>query len=154
MITRRHVTALVGIVCFVPACQPAAPTFSDEDEAAIRAASQSYVETALASDYNAWIELLADDAVFMPPNETRHEGRDDIFTWVNTFPETTSLTVTPAEIEGLGDLAFVRGAYTLTVVMPESGPMSDRGNYIEIWQRQADGSWRIFRDIWNSDQPM
>lgn len=154
MTKRRNFTALLGILCLAPACQPAANTFSDEDEAAIRAASQAYVTTALARDYEAWIDLLADDAVFMPPNETRNEGRDDIFTWVNAFPETTNLTVTPAEVEGVRDLAFARGEYTFTVQIPESGPMSARGNYIEIWRRQADGSWRIYRDIWNSDQPL
>jgi ketosteroid isomerase-like protein len=30
-------------------------------------------------------------------------------------------------------------------------PASDRGTYIELWEKQADGSWKIARDIYNSD---
>jgi ketosteroid isomerase-like protein len=29
--------------------------------------------------------------------------------------------------------------------------MDEAGKYITIYQRQADGSWKMARDIWNSD---
>jgi len=32
--------------------------------------------------------------------------------------------------------------------------MKDNGKYITIYQHQSDGSWKIARDIWNSDQPL
>ena len=32
-------------------------------------------------------------------------------------------------------------------------PMTDRGAGIHILQRQADGSWKLAVDIWNSDNP-
>ncbi len=133
---------------------PAAGAISEEDEAIIRATSRRYVETSLARDFDSWIELCTADTVFMPPNQSRHEGKENVRAWINEFPETTSLTVTPVEIQGRGDLAFARGAYTFTVVPPGMDPISDSGNYIEIWQKQTDGSWLILRDIWNSDQPV
>jgi ketosteroid isomerase-like protein len=133
---------------------PNAIGLSEEDEAIIREASRKYVETTLARDFDAWIELTTADAVFMPPNRARSEGRDDVFAMANEFPETTNLAVTPTEIQGCGDLAFVRGIFSYTVVPPGMDPVSDRGNYIEIWQKQTNGSWLILRDIWNSDQPL
>ena len=33
-------------------------------------------------------------------------------------------------------------------------PINDTGKYIEIWRKQADGSWRVIRDIFNSDLPV
>jgi ketosteroid isomerase-like protein len=53
---------------------PTAVALSAEDEAIIRAQSSRYVETSLARDFDSWIDLTAADAVFMPPNQPRHEG--------------------------------------------------------------------------------
>ena len=58
------------------------------------------------------------------------------------------------EIEGRGDLAYVRGTYSITVRPPgASGPTKDTGKCIEIWRKQADGSWKVIRDIFKSDLP-
>ena len=56
------------------------------------------------------------------------------------------------EVEGIGELAFVRGRYSMTLE-PEGapGPVNDEGKYIEIRERQPDGSWLLARDIFNSD---
>jgi uncharacterized protein (TIGR02246 family) len=126
---------------------------SDEDKAAIREQSRKYVETSLARDYQSWVKLATTDAVFMPPGAPRVEGRDTLLEWAKNLPQTKELTVTPVDIEGLGDLAFVRGTYTFAFVPPGAELVSMRGSYIEIWKKQTDGSWLIHRDIWNSDQP-
>ncbi len=35
----------------------------------------------------------------------------------------------------------------------DGGPISDVGKFVEIFKRQADGSWKIHVTIWNSDKP-
>ena len=59
------------------------------------------------------------------------------------------------EVQATGDWAFERGRYEITLA-PKAGdaPMDDTGKYITIYQRQSNGSWKIARDIWNSDQPL
>jgi ketosteroid isomerase-like protein len=38
---------------------------------------------------------------------------------------------------------------------PTAGPvMKDTGKYLTVWKHQADGSWKIIRDIDNSDLPV
>jgi ketosteroid isomerase-like protein len=32
--------------------------------------------------------------------------------------------------------------------------MEDRGKTLNVWKRQADGSWKLHRDIWNSNMPI
>ena len=32
-------------------------------------------------------------------------------------------------------------------------PVQDRGKYVEIFKKQADGTWKVIVDIWNSDLP-
>ena len=34
---------------------------------------------------------------------------------------------------------------------PKGTPTIDKGKYIEIWKKQADGSWKLAMDMLNSD---
>ena len=67
----------------------------------------------------------------------------------------TQFTIPPTEIDGRGDLAYVRGTYAMTI-MPEGAPEPIReiGKYVVILQKQPDGSWLVVVDIWNSDLPL
>ena len=119
---------------------------SGPDVAAIQAGSAKYVSTALARDFDRWMTVSADDAVFMPPNAAPLDTRGKIRAWIEGFPKMSSFRLTQIEVAGRADLAYVWGRYEYG-----ADGASDRGKYIEIWKKQADGSWKIFRDIWNSD---
>ena len=30
----------------------------------------------------------------------------------------------------------------------------DRGKYLEVWKKQADGKWKVVADMFNSDLPL
>ena len=30
-------------------------------------------------------------------------------------------------------------------------PTTDKGKYVEVWEKQADGNWKCGTDTWNSD---
>jgi len=59
------------------------------------------------------------------------------------------------ELEIVGDWAFARCTYAVTLV-PKAGWQSaeDRGKLLRIVKRQSDGTWKVYLDIWNSDQPL
>jgi uncharacterized protein (TIGR02246 family) len=140
--------ALVVIVALT-ACQSSPAGISDADKAAIRSASQKYVEAANAQNVDAWIQLVSENAVYMPENHAPLEGRKAVAEWFSA-PQSQgplTLSLTTAEIEGRGDVAFVRGAYSLTRNNANVGT----GNFIEIWQKESDGMWRIIRDVWNTN---
>ena len=49
-----------------------------------------------------------------------------------------------------------RGTYQWTL-HPKSGTgadVTDNGKYVTVWELQDDGSWKISRDISNSDRAM
>src|SRR2546428_3650807 len=141
--------ALTLAVTFA-ACGSASSDLSDADKAAIRSASQKYVETANAQNVDGWLQLVSDNAVFMPLNHAPVEGRKAIGDWLNATIKSlgaTKLSVTPADIDGRGDVAFVRGAYSTTL----NGAVTGTGNYMEVWQKEPDGAWRIIRDVWNTN---
>jgi uncharacterized protein (TIGR02246 family) len=97
----------------------------------------------------------APDAVVMPPNGEAVRGRDAIIAWNENFPPYDDLQFTQVEVDGSGDMAYVYGTYSMAMTVSEGEePANDRGKYIEIWRRQADGSWKVALDIFNSDMPL
>ena len=58
------------------------------------------------------------------------------------------------ELEIAGGWALARGTSAVTLV-PRRGwqPTEDRGKSMRIVKRQPDGTWKVYLDIWNSDQP-
>lgn len=88
---------------------------------------------------------FTEDAVRMPPNEPLHVGRAAIEAWsaTNWGPiTTTELIQTAEEIDGRGDLAYARGSYSATVVVPGvPEPISEVGKFLVILRKQPDGSW-------------
>jgi ketosteroid isomerase-like protein len=62
---------------------------------------------------------------------------------------------TKVEASKAGDLIYTQGTYTMTMSAdpknPKSKPVSDKGKYLTIFQKQADGKFKAIEDIENSD---
>jgi uncharacterized protein (TIGR02246 family) len=140
------------------ACQAPAPEagpLSEEDVAAITASTDSFVEALLAGDWAAFAALYTEDAVFMSPNVPVVEGRVAIQAFLEPFPRFTQAELTIVQIDGRGNLAFVRATYSMTILVegtPE--PTHDTLKHVEIWRKQPEGKWLISLDISNSDLPL
>jgi uncharacterized protein (TIGR02246 family) len=148
-------SALPTLALVLFACQPVARPLSDADVAAVRATADGWEERARAGDWAAVAALYAEDARLMPPNAEAVQGRAAIQAFWEAFPLTTDIDITSEEVDGRGDLAFDRGSYSVGI-MPEgtSEPITDRGKYVVVARRQADGSWLMAIDIFNSNLPL
>lgn len=136
------------------ACSSTPAALSQADVDAIRAASRAYTQAALEKDWARWANYFEPDGKFLTPNAPILEGVQAIEKWGAAFPPIRSLVIEPIEIEGRGDTAWTRGRYSLVMAPPGQGEVSDTGKYMEIWRKQADGSWKLRRDIFNSDLPL
>ncbi|UCD25233.1 MAG: DUF4440 domain-containing protein [Gemmatimonadota bacterium] len=148
-------SASVSFALLLTACQPQAGALSEEDVAAIRNTHAAYYAVALDKDWDAVVTYYAADAVIMPPNQPAVHGRDAIRDWYASFPPVTAVELPIVEIDGRGDMAYVRGTYVLTMVIegnPE--PITDTGKNLAIWRKQEDGSWKMAVDTFNSDLPL
>lgn len=124
-----------------------------EDHDRIRAFYPAWTERVLAGDFEGMLELYADDAVVMPPNHPVVRGKDELLSFMRSFPKVTRAEFRVDEVDGYGDVAYVVGRYSMTLEPDGApGPVDDEGKYIEIRRRQPDGSWRLARDIFNSDK--
>ena len=126
-----------------------------EDIIAIKELHQMWTPAIVEQDFDTLIALYTEDAIVLPPNGPKVQGRAAVLEWMKALPTIADANLTIEEIDGYGDLAFARGAYFMTM-MPEgsSEPIQDRGKFIEIRRKQADGSWLIYRDIFTSDLPV
>jgi len=140
------------LIVLFAACKVAPPDLSEADRVAIRAATDSFVAHQRARHDSLTAELFSEDARFMPPHSGIAEGRPAIRAWLGSFPPMSNFTLTPIEIEGRGDLAYVRGTYSYTLVGPDGHQTDeDRGKYLEIRRKQKDGRWLMTIDTYNSD---
>ncbi|MCK5489823.1 MAG: SgcJ/EcaC family oxidoreductase [Gemmatimonadetes bacterium] len=149
----------VALLGLVGACQPGPASLSEADVAAIRALGDVYAQAVIAADADAVAESYAVDATEMPPNEPSVSGREAIREkYVAGFSygiSSVEFTMTSQEIYGTGDLAYDRGTWTWSGVLPGMAePVADTGKYLSIARRQGDGAWLYTDVIWNSDTPL
>ncbi len=151
---RQTVLALL-LTSVVAACATPAPAgLTETDRAQLASKADSATAAASRGDVTTWSSMYADDAVMLPPNAEPVSGRAAIAEVIKSFPPLSGVKFSQVTVEGSGDLAWVQGTYELTMTPPGSAAISDRGKYIEIWRKGADGNWMIIRDIYNTSVPM
>src|SRR5438046_4021408 len=128
-----------------------------KSEQALRDADAQWSAAAGAKDLDKTVSNYSNDALVMPPNASAATTREAIRkVWQDllTSPGTIiSWKATKVEVAKSGDIGFVSGTYELTINDASGKPVNDRGKYVEVWEKQADGKWKCGADIWNSDLP-
>jgi uncharacterized protein (TIGR02246 family) len=136
---------------------PAPPTDVNEVAAAVDANWREYEASILAGDPDRWIALWAEDGVQLPPGNPPVVGKAAIYDRISADLaafEYSEFVINNEDVEVNGDLAFARGNYVVTLAAKAGGdPISVDGKYMTIMRQQPDGSWKIYRDIFNSNVP-
>ena len=129
--------------------------FSEADRVAIRKADETFVKNAKATPRNdkACAAYYEEDAIMLTPNQSPLEGRAAIEAFLSSFPLFSDYRLEVAEIEGSGDLAYERGSASMTLSSGGEKPTQWRSQYLIIWRKQVDGSWKVSREIFTPDAP-
>ena len=154
------VTAVVLLT--VAACAPQAQPAAQTDVAAVKqyieAANARFLAAVQKGDTAGAVANYTDDAVVMMPNAEAWRGHDGLSKGFSGFMSQMTITgghATTTDVMVGGDLAVETGTFewTLQPKAAKAKAMTDKGKYLTVWKRQADGSWKIVRDINNSDLP-
>ena len=109
----------------------------------------------VAGDYQTIASFYADDATSLPSYEPMWTGKDKILEGNKKDLESmkyNSFSTNTLNVFGSGDFIYEIGTYSLNFTPANSTTaMDDHGKYINIWQKQNDGSWKLKADTWNSD---
>lgn len=160
---RFHLRLFFGVLplLILASCATEAPVetprATEGDVKAINHAGAQWVTAAKANDAEGLLSLYTESAALMPPNQTTVEGSEAVRAWIESFLDQVTIveaSLAAEEVVVVGDWAFRRGTFSLTLSpVASSEPVQEAGKFIEVWQRQVDGSWKIARDIWNSSLP-
>jgi uncharacterized protein (TIGR02246 family) len=137
--------------------RPVSADMRAAEEAHIRKLDADWVKAAQTKQVDSWMMFYADDAVVLPPNDKAASGKENIRKPVADLLGLPELSIswqpTKVEVARSADLAYLYGAYDLSFKGPAGKTISDKGKNLEIWKKQADGSWKCIVDTWNSDLP-
>lgn len=139
-------------------CQPQVDLAAEQ--AAIQQASVAWLEATNQpgeTGADGYASYGTEDAIFMPPNGPRLNGRQAISDWAMQYTGAEGFTVsweaTTVEVASDGSMAYATGTYELSFTDAQGNAVSDQGKFVNIWKKQADASWKVSVAIWNSNQP-
>ncbi len=154
---KKHLILTALAMLVVSGCTTQTLIDMEAEMAALREAADAYHEAASALDVQAIVALYADDAIMIPPNADQVEGLEGVRNFASTFVEIQGLEMrfetTRVEVSSGGDMGWTLAISEMTFEDPDGQPGSDRVRDFHVWQKQADGSWKVVVDIWNSELP-
>ena len=126
-------------------------------EQALRDADAAWSKAAGSKDVDKTVSYYSADAIVLPPNAPIATTKEEIKKiWQDMLASpglVISWKATKVEVAKSGDLGFVSGTYELTMNDATGKPATDKGKYVEVWEKKADGKWKCGTDTWNSDLP-
>ena len=115
------------------------------------------IETQWNADYNkrdvdAVMAHYAEDAALANPGAQLAAASESRRTAITQFLSDPALKISfesdRVQVAKSGDLAYTRGHFTMQGTDPATKqPRTDTGNYLTVWQKQSDGSWKVVEDF-------
>ena len=155
---KKHVLVLLaGWVCVLFGCSGGNKVDIEAEKESLRKADSDWAATLAAKDLDGFLSYFAPDAVVLPPHLPVLNGAESIRQWATTsfnFPGfAVTWTTTAVEVADAGDMGYTLGDFTFHVEI-NGRPLDDHGKYVTNWKKQADGSWKVVVDAFNSDVEM
>ena len=161
MFLRQEVIWAVVLAFATLACDQQAESTGNADKQAIESLYQERSALIQGRDDSssiaeAYVAIVAENAVWMPPNAPKVQGREAIQSWAEEFFGRYTIVVKSPTLEKLhldGDLA-VRRYSSVGEYIPKNGgdavPYDQK--YIDVLERDSSGSWRITHHMWSSNK--
>lgn len=155
-------TAYLVAMLASAACTKQSEVPRAESDVALRPAFDSAATrllTALQADNSDSVfALMADDVMLMPPHEPVLKGKAAARTWYGQFLtqlRTSSLAISDREVTIARDQATEISTYEWVLAPLDGGQtITEKGTYMQLWQREPTGEWLMKREIWNSTAPV
>ena len=122
----------------------------------IEAMTQKAAKDMVAGDIDTTMALYTDDPISLPNYGPLLKGKQAIkehYTkMMGLGMKFTNVNFVTTDVFVSGSHAYEIGTYTMTMEMPQMPGMSDEGKYLTVYERAADGSWKIKVETWNTNK--
>ena len=130
---------------------PAPPDTRAADLKAIEDADAMMSKQMQGKMWDKMESFYAEDAVLMTPGAPAAVGREAIKGMAKMMADNSAelnFHSTKSDVSKSGELGYVQGVYTLAMTDPKTKKhLSEKGNYLTVYKKAADGSWKIAEDI-------
>ena len=154
----RLLGTFVALSTLLTSCGTSAPDTHDADVTALKDTEAAWVKDAATKDVDKWVAHYTDDASVLLPNTPILTGKAAIRAGMSPIMSDPNFAVTfgatKIDVAKSGDLAYTQGPYSLTVTNPRTkAPEIEKGKYLTVFRKQADGTWKSVEDTFMSDTP-
>jgi uncharacterized protein (TIGR02246 family) len=158
LISCLALAALAAGCSNAPAPAPPPDTRADDVKAVI-AIEEAWSKDAATKDADKWAGYFADDASGLYPGGPTVSGKAAIKAGIAEVFADPKFALTFQSTRAMaskgGDMVYSQGTYSMTMTNPKTKkPMTDKGKYLAIYTKQADGTWKVVADTFNSDSHM
>jgi ketosteroid isomerase-like protein len=152
MLQNANKSAFVVIVACL-SCAHLSQRPSGDTARAIHASYAEYVSAAKAKSFPRLARLYDDGAMLLPPGRDPVSGRENIDKELRDFVASpgglVDETFTSVDLTVAGEYAVDVSRFDGHWNVPGRGPLPFKGKTMTIWKRQGDGSWKMYRDMWD-----
>jgi ketosteroid isomerase-like protein len=122
-------------------------------EVALLQADRDFNQATGERGLEGWMAFMADDAVLLrgKPVTGKEAVRESM---KEQFADAASQLVWEpkyAQLFNSGKMGYTSGRWTFTGVGEKKEKITVQGDYLTVWQKQADGSWKVIYDGGTSD---
>jgi len=146
-------SVLLLAACAAPPAEEALPDPAAE-LASLRAAAEAYHTAASGKDAPGVVALYDEGAVMVPPGADMVNGLDQVrnyrFGFISTPGVSLTFEIVRAEVSASGDMGWTLAEGDITIERPDGTTGKDLVRDFHVWRKQADGSWKVVVDFWNS----
>jgi uncharacterized protein (TIGR02246 family) len=158
---KRHSSIFLtwGFLILTGCSQSPAPDNREADARALRDGEvAAFVKDWGGKDAGRIAAHYTEDGNVMIPNSPMMSGRDAIQKGMKDAladPNwSLALQAVQVEVSRGGDLGYARGTYVLTATDPATKKaVTEKGRFVTIFRKEADGSWKAVQDINNPEAP-
>ena len=125
------------------------------DVQAIRNVSMAIVKAWNEGDYEGYIKYMDDDVILLPQDSPSIKGIQAVSSlYKNSFDNLTfKVSDTIEETQVFGDYGYELGNWTGSINTKDgSTPITFNNKVIDIYKRQVDRSWKIYRIMYSSNE--
>lgn len=117
--------------------------------AALVARNDSILVAVRRGDADAAARFYAPDGLLLPPDGSVVRGRAAIRSFWAAGAGFDSVATDLIAIERDGTLASHTGRYVIWTTVGYGKSEATEGIFLIVWQKDADGEWRVQADMWN-----